>query len=154
MSTTPTTPSTPLGIKTLTDKINFIEKVVLDDYNTTSGFVSNVISDVKSAQYNKLIHDVVSFVSDFKNILPENIDAYNDIVLICSTAVNYIEKNISKFAQMKNTKVTSLFKLQTCIGLVKEITNKFDDNFLTNTINHLVSVQCNKHKSIFTLKKK
>ena len=128
-----------LGLKSLFEKVHKIESVLGDDINLAETFVHNVINDIRSQQYNKLSGDIQLFVDGFKKNLPENIDAFNDVVQLCSYGIKYVENFIGSFAKLTNNIVTGDFKLKTCISLVKEVTgNNFTDDFLTKSINHLV----------------
>lgn len=138
----------PVGLKSIIERVNNIEKVISDDVKNIGSFVGNTINDIKNEQFNKLTNDISTFVEAFKKNIPENIDAYHDIVQLCSYAVKYVENYIVSFAKIINKNVTSSFKLQTCINLVKEISDKFDDTFLMKTINHLVSLLFPKSNNI------
>ena len=136
-----TTPLTTPGLSKIYEELQQIKQAMGNDIQLVSGFVGNAVQDITTAQYAKLATDISNFVNGFKQNLPANIDAYNDVVQLCSYAVNYVEQFAGQFAALKSTSVTSDFKLDTAIKLIKEVTTKFDDVFLTKTINHLVKIQ-------------
>jgi hypothetical protein len=145
---------TPIGLKTILEKVNNIEKVIMSDVTTSSSFVGYAINDIKTGQYMKLSSDITTFVQKFKNLIPANIDAFHDVVLICSTGVKYVEKNISKLGELMKKEITSDFKLNTCLNLVKEIvSNKHPEQLLISSINHIVGLLFPKSKKICLLKK-
>lgn len=143
-----------VGLNTLQTRISQIEKTIGEDYDCASTFVKIAVSDLKSQQYAKLVSDISLFVQNFQKNIPDNVDAYNNIVQIISYAVKYVEQYIAPFSQLVGKSVTSDFKLQTCLNLIKEVTTKFDDVFLTNTINTIVSIHFPKSTPLPPLQRK
>lgn len=136
-----------IGLKSLSARINNIERVIGEDVGNVGQFVSSAVIDVKNQQYLKLSNDISIFVDNFRKYIPDNVDAYHDAVEIVTCGVKYVEKNIKTLAKVMGKKISSDFKLDTCLKLVKEITgDKFNDQFLINTINHIVSLVCTKCK--------
>ena len=132
--------SNQIGLTTLYNDVQQIKKALGEDIVLVSGFVGNAILDIKGQQYEKLASDISLFVTGYKQNLPDNEIAYNDIAQLCTYTINYVETYINQFAKLKGVAVTSDLKLNTAIQLIKEVTTKFDDGFLTSTINHIVSL--------------
>lgn len=71
---------------------------------------------------------------------------FSNILLVIQYTVIFVEKNIDKFATTLNTSVTSDFKLDTALSLlrtVEGVPHSFTVDFLENSINFLVQVLLN-----------
>ena len=130
-----------IGLKSISKKISEMEKQI--GVSSSSGdFEDIIVNKLENKKKDARKEQISVMKHHYKEGLVSQIDVdnSNNLMDIAYYSVLWIEKNINKLALLLNTDVTSELKLMTCIQLIHEYINDYDDDFLTCTIETLVRI--------------
>jgi hypothetical protein len=113
-----------------------------DDYLDFESLIVKKVHDKKAKhQHSKLENIKVKYKHSISRNLNTD-DIKDNFIDLAKFSVIFVEKYGFKIAEVISTVLTSDFKLATCIALMREFITEsdFNDDFLTNIINALVSL--------------
>ena len=134
-----------LGLKSITERLINVEKKIErkvsfpDDQLRFEDVIMTKIKNSPEEIKKKKLSKVTEHFYDGLNS-QVNIRDSSNLIKIILYSIKWIESNIEIVAKILNVDVTSEFKLETCIDLVKDVCGLFDNTLIINSINTMVEI--------------
>jgi hypothetical protein len=142
-----TTEPTPLGIKSLTDKVRNLESVLSKSIDqivpSVKTDIESFIDNLKKSKESTILKKMNEIKAHFEAGITSDLGGTNLSIImsrVVQHTVMYIEKNIGTISKVLGETTTSALKLNTALSFIKGICPNIDFEEVINMINHFVEI--------------